>query len=156
MIPHGKSTETSIHDFLGSVQLTIEKKIKLDCEFFRFIKTIYCILLHKLDTYSIRGVANLLFKSYLLDWKQCNIYQKLRSNTTHPTAIICYLVTGLAQNMGHHQTIIQEHECTQKRWRSPPFTLKMYVECTRIKWVAKLPKKILKNMKYNCFFKNSN
>jgi len=50
------------------------------------------------------------------------------------------LVTGLAQNMGHHQTIIQEPVCTEKRSRSPPFTLKMYVECTRINSVEKVPK----------------
>jgi hypothetical protein len=43
---------------------------KHDCKFLQFIKTIWCILLYKLDAYSIRGVANLWFKSYISDWKQ--------------------------------------------------------------------------------------
>jgi hypothetical protein len=34
-----KSTETAIHDFLESVQQAIEKKIKHDCKFLRFIRT---------------------------------------------------------------------------------------------------------------------
>jgi len=59
--------------------------------------------------------------------------------------------------MGHHQAIIQELECKQKlngiSWRSSPLILKMYVKCTRINSVAKMPKDILKNIKYIWFLK---
>jgi len=52
--------------------------------------------------------------------------------------------------MGHNQAILQEHECIQKlnsiTWRFPALTLKMYVVCTRINTVAKMPKDILKNI----------
>jgi len=48
--------------------------------------------------------------------------------------------------MGHHQAIIQEHECTQKlnsvSWRSPPLILKMYVKFTMKNSFAKIPKDI--------------
>jgi hypothetical protein len=75
MIPHKKSTETAIHDSLESAQKAIEKKDKTWLQVPPIYQNHMMPLLHKLDTYNIRGVANLLFKSYLSDWKQCNNYQ---------------------------------------------------------------------------------
>ena len=59
--------------------------------------------------------------------------------------------------MGHHQAIIQEHECTQKlnsiSWRYAALALKIYVKSASINSVAKTPKDILKNIKYICVLK---
>jgi hypothetical protein len=56
------------------------------------------------------------------------------------------LAPGLAQSMGHHLAIIQENEYIQKlnsiSWRAPALILKIFVNCTRINFVAKMPKDI--------------
>jgi hypothetical protein len=60
---------------LKSIQETIDKKINLTGIFFGFSKAYgilnHKILLYKLDSYGIRGAANLWFKSYPSNHNQC-------------------------------------------------------------------------------------
>jgi hypothetical protein len=64
-----------INDLLESNQEAIDEKTKLIGILFEFSKAQsllnHKILLSKLDAYGIRGVADLWFKSYLPNWKQC-------------------------------------------------------------------------------------
>lgn len=64
-----------INGLLESNQEAIDKKTKLIGIFFGLSKAQSVlnrkILLSKLDAYGIGGVANLWFKSYLPNWKQC-------------------------------------------------------------------------------------
>jgi hypothetical protein len=64
-----------IHDFLESNQEAIDEKTNLTGIFFELSKAQgvlnHKILISEVDTYGIRGVANLWFKSYLPNWKQC-------------------------------------------------------------------------------------
>jgi len=64
-----------IHDFLGSNQEAIDEKPNLTGIFFELSKSQgvlnHKILFSKVDASGIRGVANLWFKSYLPNWKQC-------------------------------------------------------------------------------------
>jgi hypothetical protein len=64
-----KSTETALQVFIKSVQEAIEKKINSIRIFLDLTKAYvvlnHRVLLSKLDSYGIRGVANLWFESYL-------------------------------------------------------------------------------------------
>ena len=64
-----KSTETALQVFIKNVQEAIEKKINPTGIFLDLTKAYdvlyHRVLLSKLDSYGIRGVANLWFESYL-------------------------------------------------------------------------------------------
>jgi uncharacterized protein YktA (UPF0223 family) len=70
-----RSTETALQFFIGSIQEAIERKMNPVGIFLDLTKAydvLNCkILLSKLDSYGIRGVANLWFESYLSHRKQC-------------------------------------------------------------------------------------
>ena len=70
----GKSTETAIHTFLENIQEAIEKKKHLIGIFLDLSKAYdvldHKILLYKLNTYGVRGLANQWFTSYLSNRKQ--------------------------------------------------------------------------------------
>jgi hypothetical protein len=64
-----RSTETAIHTFLQSIQESVEKKeiqTGIFCDLTKAYDAINLdILLSKLNSYGVRGVANSLFESYL-------------------------------------------------------------------------------------------
>ena len=71
-----KSTETALQIFIKSTQDVIEKKNEPNCNFFLDLTKAYDVLnykvlLSKLNSYGIRGVANLWFESHLSYQKQC-------------------------------------------------------------------------------------
>ena len=70
----GKSTETAIHAFLKNIQESIEKKKHLIGIFLDLSKAYdvldHKVLLFKLNTYGVRGLANQWFTSYLSNRKQ--------------------------------------------------------------------------------------
>jgi hypothetical protein len=61
-----------------------------------------------------------------------NVYRCSQSHTTH-FAIVYYLTTRFNSEYGHHQAIIQEHECTHKvstaRQEISPFYIKIHLKC---------------------------
>ena len=67
--------DTAIHAFLESILEAVDKKMHLLGIFFDLSKAYdildHKILLSKLDTYGIRGIVNLWFKSYICNRKQC-------------------------------------------------------------------------------------
>jgi hypothetical protein len=71
----GEQTETALQIFIRSVQEATEKKIN-PIEIFFYLEKAQNVLSHKvllskLNSYGIRGTANLWFESYLSQWKQC-------------------------------------------------------------------------------------
>lgn len=70
--------------------------------------------------------------SSLNDILFCNIYQYFQSQPTHT---LWQLVLTLIS--GHRQAMIQDYECIQKlnivSLRSPPYKLKVFQECGRVK-----------------------
>jgi hypothetical protein len=70
-----KSMETALQVFINSVQEAIEKKMNPTGIFLDLTNAFDVLnhraLLSKLDSYGIRGVANLWFASYLSHRKQC-------------------------------------------------------------------------------------
>jgi hypothetical protein len=70
-----KSTETALQVFINSMQEAIEKKMNSTGIFLDLTKAYYVlnhrVLLSKLDSYGIRGMANLWFESYLSHRKKC-------------------------------------------------------------------------------------
>ena len=70
-----KSTDTALQSFTKRVQEAIEKKMNPTGIFLDLTKAYdvlrHKVLLSKLDTYGIRGVANKWFESYLSRRKQC-------------------------------------------------------------------------------------
>jgi len=70
-----KSTETALQTFIQSTQEAIEKKLNPIGIFLDRTKAYdvlsHKVLLSKLHSYGIRGVANLWFESYLSHHKQC-------------------------------------------------------------------------------------
>jgi hypothetical protein len=70
-----RSTKTALQFSIESIQEAIERKMNPIGIFLDLTKAYdvlnHKILLSKLDSYGIRGVANLWFESYLSHWKQC-------------------------------------------------------------------------------------
>jgi nitric oxide synthase oxygenase domain/subunit len=78
-----KYTETAVQIFIQSTQEAIEKKMNPTGIFLDLTKAYdilsHKVLLSKLNSYGIRGMANLWFESYLSHRKQCveiNILKK--------------------------------------------------------------------------------
>jgi hypothetical protein len=72
-----KSTEIALQNFIESTQEATEKKMKLTGIFLDLTKSYevlnHKVLLSKLNSYGIRGAANLRFESYLSHWKRVEI-----------------------------------------------------------------------------------
>jgi hypothetical protein len=85
-----KSTETTLEIFINSTQEAIEKKTNPIGIFIDLTKAYdvlnHKVLLSKLNSYSIRGVANLWFESYLSHQKQCVETNSVKQGTYVSTA----------------------------------------------------------------------
>jgi hypothetical protein len=80
-----RSTETALQFFIESIQEAIERKMNPTGFFLDLTKAYdvlnHKILLSKLDSYGIRGVANLWFESYVSHRKQCREINSTKPGT---------------------------------------------------------------------------
>jgi len=92
-VQHGfrtrKSIETALQIFIKSTQEAIQKKINPTGIFLDLTKAYDVlnqkVLLSKLNSYGIRGVANLCFESYLSHQKQCVEINSMKQGIYVPT-----------------------------------------------------------------------
>jgi len=83
----GKCLETAVQSFVEIIQEALDKGIQVNESFIDLTKAYdtlnHKVLLEKLSSYGIRGIANLWFKSYLANKRQCiEINQSDSSNVT--------------------------------------------------------------------------
>ena len=79
-----KSTETALRFFVESTQEVIEKKINpvgISLDLTKTYVLSHKILLSKLNSYGIRGVANLCYESYLSNREHCVEVNSMKART---------------------------------------------------------------------------